>query len=245
MSARTPATAVKHQTGATADQATGGRSLARRLAAALIPIGPAAVAVLRYVLPYNTTDDSTTIVEKVLAEPGRQSLVLWLIFVAILTLVPGALWVGRLSRPGAPRLTAVALLLLVPGYLALPWLAATDLVVWLGAETGLDPATLISQLDTVHPTSTLAGVLFVAGHVTGTVLLGLAMWVSGAVPRWAALLTIVSQPLHFVAAVVVVSHPLDLAAWGMQAVGFGAAAYIIMGFRTTSAVQRMGTSSSQ
>jgi hypothetical protein len=37
----------------------------------------------------------------------------------------------------------------------------------------------------------------------------------------------VSQPLHLVAAVVIVSHPLDLAAWGMQAVGFGAAAYVM------------------
>jgi len=207
------------------------RSPARWLAAALVPIGPAAVAVLRYVLPYNTTDDSATVVAKVLAAPDRQSLVLWLGFIAILTLVPGALWVGRLSHAKAPRLTTVALVLLVPGYLALPWLGASDLLVWMGARAGVDPATLTRLLDTIHPTSDLAGLLFVAGHVIGTVLLGLALWVSGAVPRWAAVLIMVSQPLHAVAAIVLVSHPLDLAAWGMQAVGFAAAAVVLAGRR--------------
>lgn len=211
---------------ATVVESTAVRSPARWFAAALIPVGPAAVALLRYVLPYNTTDDSATVVAKVLADPGRQSLVLWLSLVAILALVPGALWVGRLSRSRAPRLTMVALVLLIPGYLALPWLGASDLLVWMGSQAEVDPATLTRLVDAIHPTSDLAGVLFVAGHVLGTVLLGIALWVGGAIPRWAAVLIIVSQPLHAIAAVVLASHPLDLAAWGMQAVGFAAAAVI-------------------
>jgi hypothetical protein len=70
-------------------------------------------------------------------------------------------------------------------------------------------------------------VVFVVGHVIGTVLLGIAMWRSHAVPRWAAVITVVSQPLHFVAAVIVASPELDLVAWGMNAVGFGAASVAI------------------
>jgi hypothetical protein len=202
------------------------RSPARWLAALIIPIGPAAIALLRYVLPYNTTDDEATIVAKVLANPDRQSLVLWLGFVAILTLVPGVIWVGRLTSTQAPRLTAVALVLLVPGYLALPWIATSDLITWMGADIGLDAETLTRLTGAVHPTTDIAGLLFVGGHVIGTVLLGLAMWAGKAVPRWAAVLTMISQPLHIVAAVIVTSHPLDLAAWGMQAVGFAVAAYV-------------------
>lgn len=205
---------------ATAVESTRARMPGRWLAAALIPIGPAAVAVLRYVLPYDTVDNSATVVAKVLAAPDRQSLVLWLGFIAILTLVPAVFWVGRLARPGAPRLTTVALLLLIPGYLALPWQAATDLMVWMGARAGIDASTLTRLLDSTHPTSDVAGVFFVAGHVFGTVLLGLALCASRAVPRWAAVLIMVSQPVHALAAIVIVSHPLDLAGWGMQAVGF-------------------------
>lgn len=213
------------------------RSPARWLAALIIPIGPAAVALLRYVLPYNTTDSEATMVEKILLDPGRQSLVLWLGFLAIITLVPGAVWVGRLVSPGAPRLTAVALVLLVPGYLALPWTATSDLIMWMGAHSGMDAGTLTRLSGAIHPTVDVAGLLFVAGHVLGTVLLGLAMWVGKTVPRWAAVLTMISQPLHVVAAVIVVSHPLDLAAWGLQAIAFAVAAYgFALGSRSSTTI---------
>lgn len=200
------------------------RRSSRWLAALLIPIGPAAVAVLRFVLPYFTTDDAASAVRKVLGHPETQSLVLWLGFVATLTLVPAVLCVGRLTRRRAPRVTFAALLLLVPGYLSLSWLASSDVLLWTGARQGVDPGTLTRMYQAAHPTSNIAAGLFVLGHVLGTVLLGIAMWRSRAVPRWAALITIVSQPLHFVAAVIVLSPLLDLVAWGMNAVGFAAAA---------------------
>ena len=116
---------------------TDSRRRTRWLAALLIPIGPAAVAVLRFVLPYSTVDDGATIVNKVAAHPEAQSLVLWLGFLAVLTLVPGALWVGRLTRRRAARLTAAALLLLVPGYLSLGWLIGRDLLLWGGVQAGI------------------------------------------------------------------------------------------------------------
>ncbi len=67
-----------------------------------------------------------------------------------------------------------------------------------------------------------------SSHVIGTILLGIAMWRSRAVPAWAALITIVSQPLHFIAAVILASHALDLVAWGLNAVGFAVAAIVIV-----------------
>lgn len=200
----------------------------RWVAALVLPIGPAAVAVLRFILPYNTTDGSSGVARKVLAHPGAQSVVLWLGFVAILTLVPAVFAVGRLTRRRAPRLTAAALLLAVPGYLSLTWLIGSDLLAWAGAKQGLDGATLGRLLALVHPTSAIASVLFVLGHVVGTVLLGIALWRTRVVPRWAALGTIVAQPLHFVAAVIVASHGLDLVAWGLNAVGFAAVAVAIL-----------------
>ena len=207
------------------------RRRTRWLAALLIPIGPAAVAVLRFVLPYSTVDDGAIIVDKVAAHPGAQSLVLWLGFLAVLTLIPGALWVGRLTRRRAAGLTAAALLLLVPGYLSLGWLIGSDLLLWGGVQAGIDTGSLTRLYEVTHPTSAIAAGLFVLGHVLGTVLLGIAMWRSRTVPPWAAVLTGLSQPLHSVAAVIVVSHPLDLMAWTMQAVGFAAAAVAVARLR--------------
>ena len=62
----------------------------------------------------------------------------------------------------------------------------------------------------------------------GTVLLGCALWRVPGFPRWAALAVAVSQPLHFVAAVVVGSHELDLFAWGLNAVGFAVVGITIL-----------------
>ncbi|WP_432938275.1 DUF4386 family protein [Kribbella sp. CA-253562] len=196
--------------------------------ALLLPVGPLAVAVLRYVLPYDTVDDSSTMVRKAIAEPGRASLVLWLGFVAVLTLVPAAYAVGRMTRSRTPRLTAAALVLLVPGYLSLGWLAASDQLLWLGPEAGLAAGDVIRLYDAAHPTTEIAEVFFVVGHVVGTILLGVALWRSQVVPRWAAVAVIVSQPIHIVAAVVVPNHTLDLFGWGLQAAGFAAVGWAMV-----------------
>lgn len=200
----------------------------RLLAAVLLPIGPAAIALLRFLLPYSTTDDVTGIEAEVRAAPDRMSVVLWLGLIGVLTLVPGVLAAGRLAKRWAPRLTAVALLLMVPGYVSIGWMAAGDVLVWTGVHAGADPQTVIRWYDAMHPSVEAAETIFVAGHVLGTILLGLAFWQSTVVPRWAAVLTIVSQPLHAFAAVVLGNHPLDLVAWGMQTIAFVAVAIAVL-----------------
>jgi hypothetical protein len=207
------------------------RTASRWLAAIVLPIGPAAVALLRYWLPYDTVDDSSTIVSKVMADLGAASLVLWLGFIAILTLVPAAFAVGRLTRRRAPWLTAISLFLLVPGYLSLGWLEGGDQSLWAGPESGLDAGAVTRLYDTMHPTSDLAGVFFVVGHVLGTILLGVALWRTRVIAKWAALAVIVSQPIHFVAAVIVPNHTVDLIGWGLQAVGFAAVGWAILHLR--------------
>jgi hypothetical protein len=65
--------------------------------------------------------------------------------------------------------------------------------------------------------------IFVIGHILGTVLLGLALVRSRAVPVVVGALLVVSQPLHLVAYVIVQSWALDAAAYGLTALGLGAA----------------------
>jgi hypothetical protein len=207
------------------------RPLSRWVAAIILPIGPAAVALLRYLLPYDTVDDVPTMTSKIVDDLDRSSLVIWLAFVAILTLVPGAYAVGRVTRQRAPWLTAIALFLVVPGYLSLPWASASDLFVWSAGTAGLDVGQIAKAVDVTHGSMNVAGGLFVFGHVVGTIVLGLAMWHSRMVPRWAALAVAVSQPIHFVAAIIVTSHTLDLIGWGLQAVGFAMVGLAILRMR--------------
>ncbi|GAB3953327.1 hypothetical protein GCM10029976_093280 [Kribbella albertanoniae] len=207
------------------------RTASRWFAALILPIGPAAVALLRYFLPYDTVDDPATITSKLMADPGGTSLMLWLGFIATLTLVPGAYFVSRLIRTRVPWLTAISLILVVPGYLVLPWMASGDAFIWSAGQAGLDAASITKAAEVPHGSVSLAAVVFVVGHVLGTILLGVALWRSRMVPRWAAIATAISQPIHIIAAVVVVSHTLDLVGWGLQAAGFAAVGWAILRLR--------------
>jgi hypothetical protein len=109
----------------------------------------------------------------------------------------------------------------------LPWLASSDAFTWSAGTAGVDPATITRIADVTHGSVDVAGIAFVAGHVLGTILLGIAMWRSGVGGRWAAVAVAVSQPLHLIS-VIISSHPLDLVGWGLQAVGFAAVGLAIL-----------------
>jgi hypothetical protein len=207
------------------------RHASRLLAALVLPLGPLSVAGLRYVLPYFSASSPGEMAKDVMAAEGRQSAVLWLGLIATFTLLPGVLAVGRLTRRGAPRMTAAAMLLVVPGYLALIYMIGSDLVLWTGAKAGLDASTLTELAGTTHPSSNIAAVVFVVGHVIGTVLLGLALLQSRTVPLWAAFVTIVAQPMHFVAFIVLDNQTLDAVSWTANGLAFAVVAVAILRMR--------------
>jgi hypothetical protein len=185
-------------------------------------LGPLSVAVLRGILPYFTTDDGATVAASVAAHPDAQSAVLWLSYLALLTLPLGVLITGRAALRARPVLGAVAATVAWLGFGSLFLIIAGDQVALAG--TALPPSTTGAMIDAIGalPMVSFAATVFVAGHILGTVLLGVALW--RAIPRWAAAALAVSQPLHLLFAVVVPNHLLDAVAWGLTTVGFTAAA---------------------
>jgi hypothetical protein len=196
--------------------------------AALLPVGPAAVAVLRLALPYYTADGTTATLAAVEAHPGRQSAVVWLTYAAILTLVPGLFAAARVCRDAAPRLTTWALALSVPGYLSLGMLVSYDQLLWSVATSKVNDADGAAVLNAAHPTVDLSIGVFVLGHVIGTVLLGLALLRSGRVPAWSGWAIAVSQPLHFVATVILGSPQVDFIAWSLTTLGMAMVARALL-----------------
>jgi hypothetical protein len=116
---------------------------------------------------------------------------------------------------------------MIPGYLSLPTTTSGDVLVWSAGTAGLDQASITRVAEVTHGSTDLAAVVFVIGHVLGTILLGIAMWRSGVAGRWAAVAVAVSQPLHLIS-VVISSHTLDLVGWGLQAAGFAAVGWAIL-----------------
>jgi hypothetical protein len=196
------------------------RTFRRVAVAVMLPLGPLSVAALRGVLPNFSSADSPETIAQTAAHLGHQDAVLWFEVLALLTLIPSVLAAGRLAQRRAPILSLIAVTLLVPAFAVLPFFA-NDTAVRVLADGTVDAGTagkLLDQLNALGPVS-LAGTVFVAGHVLGMVLLGAALWQARAVPVWAAIAVLVSQPLHFVAFVIAGNQALDACAWGLTALG--------------------------
>jgi hypothetical protein len=205
------------------------RTLRRVVVAVLLPLGPLAVVGIRGYLPYFSAASSEEAVTQTAAHLGRMDLVLWLSVIAMIALVPSALGAARLAQRRAPVLSLLAVGLLVPSFILL-FFGSGDPMLRVLAASGLDPATAARLYDDTAALGPMSLSLFgfVAGHIVGTVLLGLALWRASVVPSWAAIAVMVSQPLHFVAFVIVGWQPLDVVAWGLMALGLGVAAVRVL-----------------
>jgi hypothetical protein len=191
------------------------------------PLAPLAQGISYLVSPYGNADDPAVILDAVAGAPAAIDVLGWLGLVIALALVPGVIATGLAALPRARRLATVALLIAVPGWAAGLALPQTDLIASAVVRAGLpadEGVRLLGDLLTFStPALGLAVLVFVVGHVIGTVLLGIALFSSRAVPRIVAALLTLAQPLHFVAFVVLQNTYLDVAAAWLTAVGFGAA----------------------
>jgi hypothetical protein len=205
------------------------RTLRRVGAAVLLPLGQLAVAAQLAVLPNFAGADIAPTNSQTAAHLGRQDEVLWFEVVALLTLIPSVLAAGRLAQRRAPVLSLLAVGLLVPAFAALPFFAG-DTTVRVLADGTADPRTAATLLDHLNALGAVGvtGIIFIAGHVVGMVLLGAALWRARAVPVWAGIAVLVSQPLHFVAFVIVGNQALDACAWGLTALGLAVAAVRVL-----------------
>lgn len=205
---------------------------ARIALAILMPIGPLAIAVVRGILPYSTTDSNSAMAAKVAAHQSAEMIVIWLTFVALLTLIPGVIALGMLARRHSPKLGTAGLVLAYAAFACLFWgsVAGSDNIALGAARIGMHPGTtgtLLTSIGNIPPVG-LGTAIFVFGHIISLVLLAVALWRGRVVPAWAALMLAISQVLHFTFAVIVPIHALDGLAWGLTALGFAAAALALI-----------------
>jgi len=207
------------------------RTLWRVLIAVALPIGPLLVTILRGIMPYWTNDDGPTMIAKSLANPDTMNVTVWLGAAVLPPMVISMLAIGYVTRRGAPVLATIGAGLSFLAYVNLGVGGNPDLLVLTAGEKGIDPGTIHQVLDASmnHPVAFISGFGWVVGHIVGMVLLGLALLRTRAIPTWAAVALMVSQPIHLVAAVILPSRALDLTAgWGLTTVGFTVVAIAIL-----------------
>jgi hypothetical protein len=197
---------------------------ARLALAVILPIGPLAIAGVRALLPYYTTDSNTTMAARIAAHQGAETVVIWLTLVGLLTLIPGVIATGMIARRHSPVLGTIGLCVAYVSFAFLFWsaVAGSDNVALAAARIGLHPAVtgaLLTSMGAIAPVG-LATALFAPGHILGLLILAVALWRGRVIPAWAAVLLGGSQILHFVFAVIVPNHILDGCAWVLTAVAF-------------------------
>ena len=200
------------------------RTFDRILAAVLMPIGPATIAVSRLI-----AQDDTTLGEQAASGSSAYALAGVLGVVALFTLLPGAYAALRVTRRGAPRLTAWTSAFLIPGYLGATALAAPSAAAWAAVSLGL-PAETASEIGGAAyaaPGVMVPAFVFVIGHIVGTVLLAISAARARVMGLAMAIAFALSQPVHLVATIT--SLPwLDFLAWGTTAVCMGVLAWHVL-----------------
>lgn len=210
------------------------RPLWRGLIAIVLPLGPLGIAATRAVMPYWTNDDVETATGLMIAEPGRTEAMQWIFFFAFPMLLMSVVGVAYVARRGAPRLATAGGLIAFVACAMVGSVGSGDAVTLAMSDAGYDHAAILGVVEAVyaHPTSSVGTLVFVLGHITGFVLLGIAVAKSGVVPVWVGAMIAVSQPIHLVSAIILPSRLLDvLAGWGFTTIGFALVALAVLRMR--------------
>jgi hypothetical protein len=192
----------------------------RRIVAAMVLVIPSTcIAIGRLFL----TDDSNTrqALDMIAVAPERQLSFAVLGWIGGITVVPAFLAAGRLARRRRPVLTTIALGVNLAAYLGGSALAALDVLYLAGARLPVEQRDGATALIEAFWSTGISGVstgLFVIGHVTGAILMGLALRGSIHPVGWIAML--LTQPGHVFAFAVVPNRLTDALAWSLITVTF-------------------------
>lgn len=187
-------------------------------AAVLIPLGPLGVTIGRGIMPYWTDQSPETIVDNVLANPGSIAVLNWMGLLLMPALLLGALALGFVARRSAPVLATLGAALLFVSWVGTTNTASTDYLTNLLGNNGFDAAqiVLINAWIIDDPVNAAAGIFWLFGHLAGMIILAVALGKAKVVKPWVWIALIASQPVHFIAAVVIPSRLLDLTlGWGL------------------------------
>ncbi|AYG04461.1 hypothetical protein [Gryllotalpicola protaetiae] len=199
--------------------------------AVALPLGILAQAVvnLAYALAtLNGGDDSTAAnaMELYSSEEGLLRLATVALIVGVMILIVGLPTATRVLRPTRPRLALIAVALMGAGYISYAVVSGTNWLVMALGEHHVDAAAAIdaSQND---PSAQPWFLVFVAGNLVGTLLLGLAALLSRGVPKLAGVL-IIAWPVLHVTGLIAGSEWFEVAGAILETVGLAMVAAIAL-----------------
>lgn len=185
--------------------------------------GPMGQLVQFVVTPIAEVDSASTQLTQAADHLSRLQWAVWL-DLFILLIAPAVLCAGSLAGARTSKLAAAATGLIFVTWLGAGYLLGSDALLYVAAQ---DPdrasADRLVEAYLTHPVVTAVVIAYVAGHVVGFVLLGIALARSRVVPRWAAIAVAV-WPFGELAGEASGLRWLAAGGFALLAVGFGSCA---------------------
>lgn len=170
------------------------RKLITAVGAVCLIVGPLGETVWGLVSPIDEAGDARTSVASMAQHPAGAAAAVWL-DLAVILLIPAALFAGRVLQAATRPLTGVGTGLLFLGSLLFTYSLGNDVVLLAASQTdGAATAAAYASSGVVA----LATVLGIVLQFVGVVLLGVAALRSRLIPAWAGVLLIVWNPVQVV-----------------------------------------------
>ena len=201
-------------------------AVSRRFGTAVLVIGPLSLVAGSLFQVASDDDSVSASLAKIAAHPSGERAVIICNLLAT-AMLPAMLYLMRLAGARAPRLTLAGGAVSFAAWMAgLYSLGASDLLYDHAAQSP-DRASAVSLVHAVTGDAAfvIPEILFIVGHMLGMLLLGIALWRSRAVPRWAAALvglaSLAQVPVHD-------SGAGSAVAYGLLLIGMAACAVTLL-----------------
>jgi hypothetical protein len=196
------------------------RNFGRTFTGLLLIAGPLLMLLAQIAAPDIDNDDKARELASLAANKGAFAATAIVFLIGALCILGGAIGLIHLFRGRRVGLGQVAASLLVLGATASAgWYTFMALEYEMATLAGLDRAQMAQFLHKVDNVSLELPLLLMslAGLVVGLVLLGIAAWRRGVVPRWAAAIIVVAGPLNFFSE----GKALEIVSFAVLLVGLG------------------------
>lgn len=198
------------------------RRLRQRASAIALPLGFAGQLVANLGYSWATREggddlSGASALELYGREPGLMAFVTVAALLGCLLIVSGAFAAARVLRPWSPRLTLLAVLTVVTGYICYFGIVATNFVTIALAQAGVDAARPLDEAQSM-PAAVPMFVLFLIGNMGGALLLASAVFRSPEVSGWAGAGILSWFVLHVIG-LVVGSEWFEVAGGALQVAG--------------------------
>ena len=208
----------------------------RRIATGVAMVATAPVVLASVAIkPSDDSSNASDVLANLSSHAAAMELSLALGLVAIALLIPATLGLLRIAEQRSAILALVGASLTVLGWVALMGQQVIGEVTLVMA-TSPDRATMVTLYDQIGNSNlvSVVQVMFIAGHVLGIAILGVAVARSKVAPIWVGVVLGVSGPLHFLA------HgfnlgPVDLGAFALLVLGYAAGGVVLIRMKRETA----------